>query len=241
LTICFHFFRIAFVITMSSEAATKIATDQTAADKRAADEAAAAATSEATATAALANWPTGGYYMLIPLLLISLCIVLAISVDVSTICLVLHSYVIKYQYVHLMLMFYSWINIIEKLPRFLTIQKPNLCRQFLIQGFVAALKPAPFTWMYFKHWQTKTILWLTAMNVFWVASVTLTGTIAPEQEKAFREATFVFVGAFLSMIRDKLVDAYLHVRVAKDLWEALESKLGATDAGSEMYIIEQFD
>jgi hypothetical protein len=77
---------------MSSEA------DQAAADKRVADEAAAAA--------ALANWPTG-YYMLIPLLLISMCIVLAISVDVSAICLVLHSYMIKYQYVHVMLMFYS--------------------------------------------------------------------------------------------------------------------------------------
>ncbi len=28
--------------------------------------------------------------------------------------------------------------------------------------------------------------------------------------------------------------------VAKDLWEALESKFGATDAGSEMYAMEQF-
>jgi hypothetical protein len=91
---------------MSSEA------DQAAADKRVADE--------ATAAAASANWPTGGYYMLIPLLLISMCIELAISVDVSTICQVLHRYMIKYQYVHVMLMFYSWINIIKKLPRFLT-------------------------------------------------------------------------------------------------------------------------
>jgi hypothetical protein len=67
---------------MSSEA------DQAAADKRVDDEAATAAAS--------ANWSTGGYYMLIPLLLISMCIVLAIFVDVSTICLVLHSYMIKY-------------------------------------------------------------------------------------------------------------------------------------------------
>jgi hypothetical protein len=181
---------------MSSEA------DQAAADKRVADEAAATAASIAAASV---NWPTRGYYMLIPLLLISMCIVLAISVDVSTIYLVLHSYMIKYQYVHVMLMFYSWINIIEKLPRFLTIQKPNMCRQFSIQGFAATLKPAPFTGTYFKHWQTKTILWLTAMNVFWVASITPTGTIAPDQEKAFREATVVFVGAVISVIGDKLV------------------------------------
>jgi hypothetical protein len=133
---------------MSSEA------DQATADKRAADEAAAAA----SAAAASANWPTGGYYVLIPLLLISMCIVLVISVDVSTICLVLHSYMIKYQYVHVMLMFYSWINIIKKMPRFSTIQKPNMCRQFSIQGFAATLKPAPFTGTYFKRWKTKTIL-----------------------------------------------------------------------------------
>jgi hypothetical protein len=102
---------------MSTEA------EQAATAKRVADEAAAAAASEAAAAAtaaASANWPTGGYYMLIPLLLISMCIVRAISVDVSTICLVLHSYMIKYQYVHIMLMVYSWINLIGKLPRSLT-------------------------------------------------------------------------------------------------------------------------
>jgi hypothetical protein len=91
--------------------------DQADADKRVADEAAAAAASVAAASV---NWPIRGYYMLIPLLLISMCTVLAISVDVSTICLVLHSYMIKYQYVHVMLMFYSWISIIKKLLRFLT-------------------------------------------------------------------------------------------------------------------------
>ena len=76
------------------------------------------------------------------------------------------------------------------------------------------------------------------MNVFWVAGATPTGTIAPEQEKAFREATVVFIGAVLSVIGDKLVDAYLHMQVAKDLWEALESKFGTADAGSEMYTID---
>jgi hypothetical protein len=65
-------------------------------------------------------------------------------------------------------------------------------------------------------------------------------TITPKQEKAFREATVVFVGCVLSVIGDKLVDAYLHIRVAKDLWEALESIFCATDVGSEMYTIEQF-
>ena len=78
------------------------------------------------------------------------------------------------------------------------------------------------------------------MNVFWVGVVSPTVTIAPEQENAFREATTIFVGVVLTVIGDKLVDAYLHMRVAKNLWDALEVKFGATDAGSELYAMEQF-
>ena len=91
--------------------------------------------------------------MLIPLLTISLSAVLVICVDVSTICLV-RSFIMKFQYVistvYAMFMIYSWINLIRKFLIFTTIQKPNLCRQFSIQGFAAALKPTPFMGTYFK-------------------------------------------------------------------------------------------
>src|SRR4051812_6211426 len=50
----------------------------------------------------------------------------------------------------------------------------------------------------------------------------------------------MFVGAVISVIGEKLVDAYLHMRVAKNLWDALESKFGETDAGSELYTMVQF-
>ena len=78
------------------------------------------------------------------------------------------------------------------------------------------------------------------MNVFWVGGVPPSKTIAPEQEKVFREATTIFVGAVLSVIGDKLVDAYINVWIAKNLWDALEVKFGATDAGSELYAMERF-
>ena len=58
------------------------------AEKRIADEAASAS----------ANWPTVGYNMFIPLLVIYLITVLAICVDESTILLV-HDYTVKFQYV----------------------------------------------------------------------------------------------------------------------------------------------
>ena len=37
-----------------------------------------------------------------------------------------------------------------------------------------------------------------------------------------------------------MVDTYIHMGVAKNLWDALEVKFGATDAGSELYAMEQF-
>jgi hypothetical protein len=40
---------------------------------------------------------------------------------------------IKYQYVHIMLMFYSWINIIGKLPRFSTAITLAAADQDLLQ------------------------------------------------------------------------------------------------------------
>ena len=114
---------------------TKI--EKAAADKRAADDAAASAS---------ANWPTVGYVVFIPLLIISMFVVLVTCVDVSTICLV-RSLIIKFQYVistvYAMFMIYYWISLIEQLPIYSTIQKPNMCRQFSIQGFAAALKPVP--------------------------------------------------------------------------------------------------
>ena len=71
--------------------ATDADKEQAAADKRIADDATSSA-------AAAANWPTGGYNMFIPLLIISMFAVLVNCVDASTICLV-HAYTIRFQYV----------------------------------------------------------------------------------------------------------------------------------------------
>ncbi|XP_048551924.1 uncharacterized protein LOC125531639 isoform X2 [Triticum urartu] len=221
---------------MSTDA-ERAAAEKFEADKKATEDTAAAATA-----AAASAWPTGGYNSFIPLLLFSVIAMLALNIDVSAISVACPS-VIQYQHVlnsvNAMLVIYLLIKLVEKFPIISAIQKPIMCSNFSASGFAAALKPDKFTGTYFKRWQTKTTLWLMAMNVFWVTGVH-SGMIAPEQEKAFKEATVVFLGAVLSVIGDKLVDAYLHVHIAKDLWETLETKFGATDAGSEMYVIEQF-
>ncbi|KAK1650383.1 hypothetical protein QYE76_068188 [Lolium multiflorum] len=87
----------------------------------------------------------------------------------------------------------------------------------------------------------KTLLWLTAMGVHRVAEGIPRGPLTPEEDKAFGDATVIFVGAVLSVLGDKLVDAYLHLRNGKELWDALDAKFGAADAGGELYAMEQFN
>jgi hypothetical protein len=147
--------------------------------------------------------------------------------------------VVKYACASVMLL--SVINLIRKLPNNPTIQKPYVLRQFSPSGFAAALKPSPFTGSHFKRWQNKTLLWLTAMGVHRVAEGTPRGPLTPEEDKAFGDATVIFVGAVLSVLGDKLVDAYLHIRNGKELWDALDAKFGAADAGGELYAMEQFN
>lgn len=48
----------------------------------------------------------------------------------------------------------------------------------------------------------------------------------------------LLIGAVLSVIGDNLVNAYLYMPVAKNLWDALKAKFGATDVGSEMYAMK---
>ncbi|XP_021313834.1 uncharacterized protein LOC110434313 [Sorghum bicolor] len=45
--------------------------------------------------------------------------------------------------------------------------------------------------------------------------------------------------ALLSIIHDSLVDAYIPLLSGRAVWEALEARYGLSDAGSELYIMEQ--
>ena len=49
----------------------------------------------------------------------------------------------------------------------------------------------------------------------------------PEEGSAFDEA-------------DNLVDSYIRLPTGKALWDALEAQYGVSDAGSELYVMEQF-
>jgi hypothetical protein len=44
--------------------------------------------------------------------------------------------------------------------------------------------------------------------------------------------------AFISVLVDRLVDVYMHITDAKELWDALVAKYDVTDAGSKLYTTE---
>jgi hypothetical protein len=75
------------------------------------------------------------------------------------------------------------------------------------------------------------------MNVMYVT----TGK-APEgvSEEKFNADDNLFRGAIISVLVDNLVDTYLQRKTGKDIYEALEAQYGASDAGVELYVMEQF-
>jgi hypothetical protein len=78
------------------------------------------------------------------------------------------------------------------------------------------------------------------MKVFQISKGKPEGTISDEDQKKFKEANTVFVVCILSILADRLCDVFMHIKNGKKLWDALDIKFGASDAGSKLYIMENF-
>jgi hypothetical protein len=83
-------------------------------------------------------------------------------------------------------------------------------------------------------------LWLTAMNVFWVSEGKPEGELSPEKEKEYSEANTIFYGVVVEVLAETLQDTYLRYKTTKELWDTLNTEYGGSDAGTELYIIEQY-
>jgi hypothetical protein len=44
----------------------------------------------------------------------------------------------------------------------------------------------------------------------------------------------------MSVLGDTIVNVYVPLQTGKEMWDALEAKYGVSDAGSELYVMEQF-
>jgi hypothetical protein len=161
-------------------------------------------------------------------------------------CFILNHMMSTFRYVRflyaifIMVIIYFQINLKLKLLFFPSIQKPYHRKFSFIAGFVDTLSPEKFSDDHFKRWQTRVILWLSAMNVLWLSKCIPEETLTPKQEKALTEANTLFVGAVIGTLVDRLQDVYLYHTNAKKLWDALEADYGGTDAGAELYIMEQY-
>ena len=132
-----------------------------------------------------------------------------------------------------------WIKICRIMTKFPTIQKPD--GSFSVVGFAAALKPHAFDGSNYKRWKARALLWLTAMQCFHVSRGKRSEPpLSPEEEAKFEASDCLFRGALISVLADNIVDVYMHMPSGKDMWDALEAKFGVSDAGSELYVMEQF-
>nr|AAS07263.1 putative gag/pol polyprotein [Oryza sativa Japonica Group]ABF98438.1 retrotransposon protein, putative, Ty1-copia subclass [Oryza sativa Japonica Group] len=128
-----------------------------------------------------------------------------------------------------------WIKICRFMTIFPTIQKPD--RSFSVVGSAAALKSYAFDGSNYKKWKARALLWLTAMQCFYVSRGKRSEPpLSPEEEAKFETLDCLFRGALISVLADNIVDVYMQ----KDMWDALEAKFGVSDAGSELYVVEQF-
>ena len=49
----------------------------------------------------------------------------------------------------------------------------------------------------------------------------------------------LFKAALLSVLGENIVDSYASINNGKHMWDALEAKFGVSDAGTELYNMEQ--
>ena len=66
------------------------------------------------------------------------------------------------------------------------------------------------------------------------------GDLNPTQQEPFENMDTLFKAALLSVLDDSIMDSYMSFGSSKDMWAALEATFGASSAGNELYVMEQF-
>jgi hypothetical protein len=140
------------------------------------------------ATGALSMGPSAGYMSILKLVKFNLFFTMISMMFINIFAANLSSSKITHVHIFVITIFllFFWINFNMKLPKFLTIQKPDI-RQFSISGFAAALKPNDFDETNYKIWRAKMVLWLTAMNCYHITQG------KPEQFTPMEEQKFLAV------------------------------------------------
>jgi hypothetical protein len=64
------------------------------------------------------------------------------------------------------------------------------------------------------------------------------GELTPEKEKEYSKTNTIFYGAVVGVLAVTLQDMYLCYKIAKEMWDTLNTEYAGLDAGTELYIIE---
>nr|XP_045088966.1 uncharacterized protein LOC123493341 [Aegilops tauschii subsp. strangulata] len=126
-----------------------------------------------------------------------------------------------------------------KLLIFPTIQKPYY-RQFTPSEFAASMRPPMFEGIHYKRWRLIAVLWFQTMSCYDATLGKSEGDYDAQQEQAFQKMDTLFKAFLLSVLVENIVDAYASIDNGKNMWDALEARFGVSDAGTELYIMEQF-
>jgi hypothetical protein len=60
----------------------------------------------------------------------------------------------------------------------------------------------------------------------------------PLREKAYLEDSIIFCGAVVGVHAETLQYTYLCYKIAKEMWDTLNTEYGGSDAGTELCIIK---
>jgi hypothetical protein len=156
-----------------------------------------------------------------------------IVMDIFDIMMSMINYIL---YVIIIMLVYG-IKMIWKMPIFVTVQKSNV-RHFSVKGFAVVLKPDPFDGKNFLIWKAKMELWLIVMPCYHAAEGKPVN-LPSEDEAKFKADDNLFRGAVINALDTKFQKSYIILSTGKELWDALVGKFGVTDAGSELYLMEQ--
>ncbi|KAK1693450.1 hypothetical protein QYE76_010147 [Lolium multiflorum] len=112
-------------------------------------------------------------------------------------------------------------------------------KQINSSSVAAATRPPLFDGMHYKRWRTKAVLRFTNLGCF-SATDARPGPLSAEEQEKFEKVDAMFKAALFSILGDNIVDPYMAFDHGKDAWDALEAKFGVSDAGTELYVMEQY-
>ncbi|KAK1685046.1 hypothetical protein QYE76_045894 [Lolium multiflorum] len=113
-------------------------------------------------------------------------------------------------------------------------------KQINSSSVAAATRPPLFDGMHYKRWRTKAVLWFTNLGCFSATDARPEGPLSAEEREKFEKVDAMFKAALFSILGDNIVDPYMAFDHGKDAWDALEAKFGVSDAGTELYVMEQY-